>query len=59
MNHLPATNPRRLVLGLLAAVTVAPTGVLAAGESEVFVVSTLYSRHKRVPAYGCTEWITT
>jgi hypothetical protein len=52
MNHLPATNPRRLVLGLLAAVTVAPTGVLAADKSEVFVVSTLYSRHKRAPAYG-------
>jgi len=40
---------RRAVLGVMAA---AATTARAAGPGEVFVLSTLYSRHKDVPAYG-------
>ncbi len=42
---------RRLLLGLFATATAAPGPVLAAGAPEVFVVSTLYARHRQVPAY--------
>lgn len=41
---------RRAALGVVAAATA--TNVRAAGQGEVFVLSTLYSRHKAVPTYG-------
>jgi len=41
---------RRAALGAMAAAVAA--NALAAGQGEVFVLSTLYSRHKDVPAYG-------
>lgn len=44
-------NPRRrLLLGMLA-LAAAPLPASAAASGEVFVISTLYSRHKQVPAY--------
>jgi hypothetical protein len=53
MNSSPDTWPRRLVLGSLAAACAAPARLLAMeGRSEVFVVSTLYARHKQAPIYG-------
>lgn len=52
-DHLSHAGARRRMLGWLAAASMAPAGVLAADrKSEVFVVSTLYSRHKQVPSYG-------
>lgn len=41
---------RRLMLGMLA-LAAAPLQAGAAEAGEVFVISTLYSRHKQVPAY--------
>lgn len=55
MHNFSDAGTRRLVLALLTTVAAAPLDVLAAGtrkKSEVFVVSTLYARHKRVPVYG-------
>lgn len=43
---------RRVVLGLMAAAPAAATRALAGGPGQVLVLSTLYSRHKAVPAYG-------
>ena len=50
MNTL-SDRSRRAVLGMLAAVPAAGAKALADGPGEVFVISTLYSRHKAVPAY--------
>lgn len=53
MDDLPNAWARRLVLGSLAAACAVPGRLLASdGKREVFVVSTLYARHKQVPAYG-------
>lgn len=54
MNYFSAAWPRRLVLGLMATAAAAPRVVLASGnkKSDVFVVSTLYARHQRMPVYG-------
>jgi len=52
MDKLSDAVSRRLMLGLVATAAAAPGAVLAEGKAEVFVVSTLYSRHKRVPGYG-------
>jgi hypothetical protein len=52
-DHPSHAGARRRMLGWLAAASMAPAGVLAADRrSEVFVVSTLYARHKQVPSYG-------
>jgi hypothetical protein len=50
MNTL-TDRSRRAVLGLLAATPVAGTKALANGQGELFVMATLYARHKAVPAY--------
>ncbi|MDR7269448.1 hypothetical protein J2X20_002077 [Pelomonas saccharophila] len=42
---------RRRLLGMLALAAVVPTRVAAAEAGEVLVISTLYSRHRQVPAY--------
>lgn len=44
--------PRRRVLGLLLAAPATATRALAGGPGPVFIVSTLYARHRAVPAYG-------
>lgn len=51
MDNLSNAWSRRFVLGWLAAASATPKGGLAADKSQVFVVSTLYARHKRVPTY--------
>jgi hypothetical protein len=50
MNTL-SDRSRRAMLGLLAAVPAAGAQALAKGPDDVFVISTLYARHKAVPAY--------
>lgn len=50
MDKTPARGSRRLLLALLTCAAAAP---LAAAErsSEVFVMATLYARHRQVPSY--------
>lgn len=43
---------RRVVLGMMAAASAAATQALANPPGDVFVISTLYARHRTVPAYG-------
>lgn len=51
MNPMRRDWSRRVLLGVLAAAPAATRAALAT-QGEVFVVSSLYSRHKLVPAYG-------
>lgn len=51
MDKMQAHGSRRLMLGMLALAAAAPLPVSAANSVEVFVISTLYARHKQVPTY--------
>jgi hypothetical protein len=51
MNEMKRGWSRRTLLSALA-LAPAAAGAAPAAQGEVFVVSTLYSRHKLVPAYG-------
>lgn len=51
MDEMQGRGSRRLLLGMLALAAVAPLPATASERGEVFVISTLYSRHKQVPAY--------
>ena len=51
MDKMQAHASRRLLIGMLALAAATPLRVAAADQGDVFVVSTLYSRHKQAPAY--------
>ncbi|KQW46213.1 hypothetical protein ASC81_07285 [Pelomonas sp. Root405] len=51
MNKMHGDRSRRFMLGMLALAAAVPPPALAAARNEVFVISTLYARHKHVPAY--------
>lgn len=51
MDKMKDGGSRRRLLGLLALAAAVPVPVAAADRGEVFVISTLYSRHKQVPTY--------
>jgi hypothetical protein len=52
MKPLRRDGSRRALLAMLAATPAAARQALANTPGDVFVVSTLYSRHKAVPTYG-------
>lgn len=51
MDKMQAQGARRRLLGLMALAAAAPRAVQAAERGEVFVISTLYARHRQVPVY--------